>query len=46
MKKKIQKFEFFHENNSPTRHIKYKRIDFAPCNESIMANQLLSTDLE
>ena len=26
--------------------IKYKRIDFAPCNKSIMANKLLSTNLE
>ena len=27
-------------------HIKYKNIDFAPCNKSIMANKLLSTNLE
>ena len=26
-------------------HIKYKEIDFAPCNKSIMANKLLSTNL-
>ena len=30
----------------PTRHIKYKKIDFAPCNKSIMANKLRSTNLE
>ena len=34
----------------PTRHIKYKRINFAikfaPCNKSIMAIKLLSTNLE
>ena len=29
-----------------THHIKYKVIDFAPCNKSIMANKLLSTNLE
>ena len=40
------KFEFFYENHPPTRHMKYKRIDFAPCNKSIMANQLPSTNLE
>ena len=38
------KFEIFLMKN--TRHIKYKRIDFAPCNKSIMANKLLLTDLE
>ena len=32
------KFEIFIENHHPTRHIKYKRIDFAPCNKSVMAN--------
>ena len=40
------KFEVFYENHPPTRHIKYKRIDFAPCNKSIMAIKLLSTKLE
>ena len=40
------KFEFFNENHPPTRHIKYKRIDFASCNKSIMAKKLLSTNLE
>ena len=45
MKKKIPKFEFFFENHPPTRHIKYKRIDFTPCNKSIMANELRSTNL-
>ena len=46
MKKKILKFEIFNENYPPTRHIKYKRIDFAPCNKSIMANKFLPTHLE
>ena len=46
MKKKILKFETFYENHPPTRHIKYKRLIFAPCNKSIMANKLLSTNLE
>ena len=32
-------FEIFYENHPPTRHIKYKRIDFAHCNKSIMANK-------
>ena len=40
------KFENFYENHPPTRHIKYKRIDFAPCNKSIIANKLLSPKLE
>ena len=41
------KFEFFfNEKHPPTCHNKYKRIDFAPCNKSIMANKLLSTTLE
>ena len=45
-KKTFLKFEVFYENHPPTRHIKYKRIDFAPCNKSIMANKLLPTNLE
>ena len=36
----------FYENHPPTRHIKYKAIDFAPCNNSIMTNKLRSTNLE
>ena len=40
------KFEYFYENHPPTRHIKYKKIDLAPCNKSIMASELLSTNLE
>ena len=32
MKKKILNFEVFYENHHPTRHIKYKRIDFAASN--------------
>ena len=38
--------KFFNENHPPTRHIKYKKIDFVPCNKSIMANKLRSTNLE
>ena len=33
------KLEIFYENHPPTRHIKYKKIDFVPCNKSIMANK-------
>ena len=40
------KFEFFIENRPPTRHIKNKKINFVPCNKSIMANKLRSTNLE
>ena len=40
------KFEIFYENHPPTRHIKYKNVDFVPCNKSIMANKLRSTNLE
>ena len=39
-------FYYLNENHPPTRHIKYKRIDFAPGNKSIMVNKLLSTNLE
>ena len=39
-------FEIFNENHSPTRHIKNKKIDFVPCNKSMMANKLRSTNLE
>ena len=42
----VLKFENFYENHPPTRHIKYKKIDLAPCNKSIMAKKLLSTNLE
>ena len=42
----LLKFEIFYENYPPTRHIKYKRKDFAPCNKSNMAKKLLSTNLE
>ena len=45
-KKKFPKLEIFYENHLPTRHIKHKRIDLAPCNKSIMANKPFSTDLE
>ena len=40
------KFEIFYEKHHPTRHIKYKKIDFVPCNKSIMAIKLHSTNLE
>ena len=40
------KFEIFYENHPPTRQLKYKKIDFVPCNKSIMANKLRSTYLE
>ena len=38
--------KFFNEIHHPTRHVRYKRIDFAPCNKSIMAFKLLATNLE
>ena len=38
--------KIFNENHPPTRHIKYKNIDFAPCNKSIVANKLLSINLD
>ena len=40
------KFEIFYENHPPTRHLNYKKIDLIPCNKSIMANKLRSTNLE
>ena len=40
------KFEMFDENHRPTRHLKYKKIDFVPCNKSILAKKLRSTNLE
>ena len=40
------KFEIFYKNHLTTRHIKYKRIDFAPCNRLIIANKRLLTNLE
>ena len=30
---------------SPTRHLKYKRINLAPCNKSTMANRLLLAEV-
>ena len=45
MKTKILKFEMFMKT-SPTCHINYKRKDFAHCKKPIMANKLLSTNLE
>ena len=46
MKFFFSKFEIFYENQPLTRHIKYKKIDFLPCNKSIMTNKLRSTNLE
>ena len=34
------------ENHHPTRHIKYKVINFASSNKSVMANKLPSINLE
>ena len=45
-KKNFLKLEIFYENHPPTRHLKHKRIDFAPCYKPIMANKLLLTNLE
>ena len=42
----FQNVNFLNEKHHPTRHTKYKRIDFNPCNKPIMANQLLLTNLE
>ena len=36
----------FLKKNPPTRHIKYKVINFAPNNKLIMTNKLPSTNLE
>ena len=38
--------EIFCENHPPTRHIKFKVIDFAPSNKLFMTNKFLSTNLE
>ena len=45
-KKTFLKFFFLNENHPPRRHIKYKRIEVAPCNKPFMANKLLLTNLE
>ena len=34
------KFENFYENHPPTRHLKYKKIDFAPIIIPIMAYKI------
>ena len=39
-------WNFFYENYPPTRHNKYKVINFAASNKSILANKFLSTNLE
>ena len=36
----FKNLNFFNENHPPTRHIKYKNIDFAPIIISIMAYKL------
>ena len=46
IKKNFLKNLRFFVKTSPTRHMKYKVIDFAPINKSAMANNLLSTNLE
>ena len=40
------KFEIVYENHPPTRHLKYNKIDFIPCNKSIVAKKVGSTNLE
>ena len=44
IKKKIE--IFFCEKHHPTRHLKYKVINFAPSNKSVEASKLPSTNLE
>ena len=39
MKKKVSKFEIFYENHHPTRHIKYKTIDFDPLEQTYYGKQ-------
>ena len=46
MKIKKKNFEIFYKNHHPIRHIKYKVINFAPSNTSIMAIELPSTNLK
>ena len=46
MKVFFLKFDIIYESHPPARNIKYKRTDFASCNKSIMANKLLSINLE
>ena len=46
MKNFFLKIKYFYKNHHPTSHMKYKKIDFIPCNKSIMANKLRSTNLE
>ena len=44
---RAQIFRYFRiESHPPTRHLKYKSIDFAPYNKPIKANKLLLTSLE
>ena len=44
MKVFFLKFEIFYEYHHPTRQIKNKKVDFVPCNKSIMAYKLRSTN--
>ena len=43
---KEKKSNEFFKNHPPTRHIKYKTINLAPSNKSVMANKLPSINLE
>ena len=40
------KFEIVFESHHPIRHIKYKSINLAPCNKSLMKDVFFSTNLE
>ena len=46
MKKKMLNFEVFFIKSSPHTPLKVEKINFAHCNKSIMANKLLSTNLD
>ena len=39
-------FEIYCKNYTPTRHIKYKVINLAPINKSVMTNKLPSSNLD
>ena len=43
---KVKNIKYIFLNHHPTRHIKYKVINFAPDNKSIVANKVPSTNLE
>ena len=46
MKNFFLKYEIFRKNHPPTRHLKYKVIDFTPSNKSITTNKLHSSNVE